>query len=80
MRTDVLEESILATKVSLFGGDSVRVSGIQGSGAAAATTSAERQDTVGDRSRQAMQPSVLAGPADNSVSYIIHLKIFLCIN
>lgn len=44
MRTEVLEESILVAKLSLFGGNSVRVSGIQGSGAAAATTSAEHQE------------------------------------
>lgn len=44
MRMEVLEESILVAKLSLFGGDSVRVSRIQGSGAAAATTRAEHQE------------------------------------
>ena len=43
----------------LFGGDSVRVSGIQRSGSAAATTSAEHQDTAGDCGLQATWPSVL---------------------
>lgn len=81
MSAEVLEESVLVAKLSLFGGDSVRVSGIQRSGAAAATTSAEHQDTAGDSAfrPRGLQCS-LSGPADNSVSYIIQLKISLCIN
>ena len=59
MSTEALEESVLVAKLSLFGGDSVRVSGIQRSGAAAATTSAEHQDTAGDCGLQATWPSVL---------------------
>ena len=77
MRTEVLEESTLVAKLSLFGGDCVRVSGTLDQGQQQPRPArAQCQDMAGGCGLQCS----LSGPADNSVSYILHLKIFLCLN